>query len=132
MKNREGIVPQHGIKVNSGIIQICCIILITLLLGGCAFLPLRPKEADPTPPDIVAVVPEETDPIPPDIVAAAPQEIDRTFPNFVAVVPQEGDTFSSLSAKYLKDPSWDWFIAEYNEIESLITGTTRHHPFKAG
>jgi len=48
----------------------------------------------------------------------------------LAVVPQEGDTFYSLAAKYLKDPSWDWFIAEYNEIESLIPGQPVIIPLK--
>ena len=130
MKNREGIVPHHEIKVNSGFIQICCIILITLVLDGCAFLPFGPKETNRTSPDFVAAVPQETDRTSPDFVAPVPQETDRTFPNFVAVVPQEGDTFSSLSAKYLKDPSWDWFIAEYNEIESLIPGQPVIIPLK--
>ena len=130
MKNREGIVPQHEIKGKSGFIQICCMILVTLLLDGCAFLPFGPKKTDRTPPDFVAVVPQETDRTSPDFVAAVPQKTDRAFPDFVAVVPQEGDTFSSLSAKYLKDPSWDWFIAEYNEIESLIPGQPVIIPLK--
>ena len=46
----------------------------------------------------------------------------HTFPDFVAVVVKEGDTFSSLSQKYLKDPSWDWFIAEWNEPGPLRPG----------
>ena len=115
MKNREGIVLQHEIKGKSGFIQICCIILITLLLYGCAFLPLGTKKKDRAPLDFVAVAPHETD---------------RTPPDFVDAVPQEEDTFSSLSAKYLKDPSWDWFIAEYNEIESLIPGQPVIIPLK--
>jgi peptidoglycan/xylan/chitin deacetylase (PgdA/CDA1 family) len=130
MKNREGVFPQHEIKGNSGFIQICCLILISLLLDGCAFLPFGPKKTDRTSPDFVTGVPQETDRTSPDFMAAVPQETDRTFPDFVAVVPQEGDTFSSLSAKYLKDPSWDWFIAEYNEIESLIPGQPVIIPLK--
>jgi peptidoglycan/xylan/chitin deacetylase (PgdA/CDA1 family) len=130
MKNREGIVSHRENRADSGFIQICCIILITLLLDGCAYLHFGPKETGRTPPDIVAIAPEETDRTSPDFVTAVPPETDRTFPNFVAVVPQEGDTFSSLSAKYLKDPSWDWFIAEYNEIESLIPGQPVIVPLK--
>jgi len=40
----------------------------------------------------------------------------------VAVIAQPGDTFSSLAAKHLKDPSMDWFISEFNETESLRPG----------
>jgi peptidoglycan/xylan/chitin deacetylase (PgdA/CDA1 family) len=76
------------------------VILLCLALGGCASLPAGPKQTD------------------------------RTFPDFVVVVPKEGDTFSSLSAKYLKDPSWALLIAEYNEIESLIPGQPVIIPLK--
>ena len=77
------------------------VILLCLALGGCASLPLGPTQTD------------------------------RTFPDFVVVVPKDGDTFSSLSAKYLKDPSWALLIAEYNEIESLIPGQPVIIPLKA-
>jgi len=40
---------------------------------------------------------------------------ETTSPDFVAIVAREGDTFSSLSQKYLNDPSHDWLIAEFNE-----------------
>jgi len=115
MIKRERIFPHPEIKVNSGFIKICHIVLITLVLDGCAFLPLGPKQAARTSPDFVAPVRKETD---------------RTFPDFVAVVPKEGDTFSSLAAKYLKDPSWDWFIEEYNETGSLIPGQPVIIPLK--
>ena len=52
----------------------------------------------------------------------------RIFPDFVAVVAKEGDTFSSLSAKYLKDPSWAWFIAEFNEIDPSRRGNRLSSP----
>jgi peptidoglycan/xylan/chitin deacetylase (PgdA/CDA1 family) len=54
----------------------------------------------------------------------------RTFPDFLAVVAKEGDTFSSLSQEYLNDPSWDWFIAEWNETGSLRAGQTVIIPLK--
>jgi len=92
VKSRRRSDPQYHIKENSKPILRCCIILLTWVLGGCASLPLGHEETV------------------------------RTFPDFVAVVAKEGDTFSSLSAKYMKDPSWDWFIAEYNETESLRPG----------
>jgi peptidoglycan/xylan/chitin deacetylase (PgdA/CDA1 family) len=98
-KKRERIVPKHDLKANR-FAQICCLIFLTLVLGGCASLPLGPKE-----------------------------EV-RIFPDFVAVVAQEGDTFSSLSAKYLKDPSWGSFLAEYNETESLSPGQPVIIPLK--
>ena len=43
---------------------------------------------------------------------------------------KEGDTFSSLSQEYLNDPSWDWFIAEWNETGSLKAGQTIIIPLK--
>jgi peptidoglycan/xylan/chitin deacetylase (PgdA/CDA1 family) len=46
----------------------------------------------------------------------------RHYPEFVAVIVQPGDTFSSLAAKYLHDPSLDWFIAEFNDTETLRPG----------
>jgi peptidoglycan/xylan/chitin deacetylase (PgdA/CDA1 family) len=82
--------------------QICFAIFLTLVLGGCASLPLGPQEAA------------------------------RTFPDFVAVVAREGDTFSSLSAKYLKDSSWGPLLAEYNETKSLAPGQPVIIPFKLG
>jgi peptidoglycan/xylan/chitin deacetylase (PgdA/CDA1 family) len=75
------------------------LILLCGAQGGCASLPVGSKETV------------------------------RTFPNFAVVLPEEGDTFSSLSAKYLKDPSLDWWIAEYNEIDSLIPGQPVIIPF---
>jgi len=98
-KKRERIVPKHDLKANR-FAQICCLIFLTLVLGGCASFPLGPKE-----------------------------EV-RIFPDFVAVVAQEGDTFSSLSAKYLKDPSWGSFLAEYNEAGSLRPGQPVIIPLK--
>ena len=56
----------------------------------------------------------------------------RVFPDFVAVIVQNGDTFSSLSARYLKDPSWDRFIAEYNETEDLRPGQSIIIPLNPG
>lgn len=46
----------------------------------------------------------------------------RKFPDFIAVIAQPGDTFSSLAARYLNDPSLDWFIAEFNDMTSLKPG----------
>jgi len=99
-KNREITVPKLEIKANSRFTQICRILFLTFFLGGWVSLPLGPKEAV------------------------------GTFPDFVTVVAQEGDTFSSLSAKYLKDPSWGSFLAEYNEAESLRPGQPVIIPLK--
>ena len=55
---------------------------------------------------------------------------EQTFPDFVAVVAQEGDTLASLAAKYLNDPSMDWVIAEYNEIDTLKPGQGLIVPLK--
>jgi len=85
-----------------------CFILLALLILGCAT------------PRVEAPPPTTTPPIPSPL--AVPRVEAKIFPNFVAVIAQEGDTLSSLSAKYLNDPSMDWFIAEYNDIDSLKPG----------
>ncbi|MBP1715233.1 MAG: Polysaccharide deacetylase [Deltaproteobacteria bacterium] len=54
----------------------------------------------------------------------------RTFPDFLAVVAGEGDTFSSLSQKYLNDPTRDWSLAEWNEPGPLKPGQTVIIPLK--
>ena len=46
----------------------------------------------------------------------------RIFPDFVAIIALPGDTFSSLAAKYLNDPSLDWFISGFNDVTSLRPG----------
>ena len=63
-------------------------------------------------------------------IAFGSGRIVRTFPDFLAVVAKGGDTFSSLSQEYLNDPSWDWFIAEWNETGSLRAGQTVIIPLK--
>jgi len=98
-RKKERIVPKPGFKAQSRFLQIGCMIFFAWILGGCASLPLgSPPKGEP------------------------PKEEAKTFTDFVAVVAQEGDTFSSLSAKYLKDPSWGSFLAEYNETEVLQPG----------
>lgn len=46
----------------------------------------------------------------------------KSFPGFVAVVVQRGDTLQSLAEKYLKDPNFDWLIADFNEIDHVTPG----------
>jgi peptidoglycan/xylan/chitin deacetylase (PgdA/CDA1 family) len=46
----------------------------------------------------------------------------RSFPGFVYVTAQSGDTMSSLAAKYLKDPSLDWVISDFNRTGSVKAG----------
>jgi peptidoglycan/xylan/chitin deacetylase (PgdA/CDA1 family) len=116
MKSRERTDRQCNIKEISKPILPCWIILLLLILGGCATPPPATKEMPPPPPPAT----QEMSPSPPPGL----KETARAFPEFVAVVAQEGDTFSSLSAKYLKDSSWDWFIGEFNEIDSLMPGQT--------
>jgi peptidoglycan/xylan/chitin deacetylase (PgdA/CDA1 family) len=81
-------------------------ILMIVSLEGCAAL--KVKEAPTSIPKVEA----------------------RTFPDCVAVIAQEGDTLSSLSAKYLNDPTLDWWIAEYNDIEKLEPGQPLIIPLK--
>ena len=93
-----------------------CFILLALLIFGCVT------------PRVEAPPPTTTPPIPSPL--AVPRVEAKIFPNFVAVIAQEGDTLSSLSAKYLNDPSMDWFIAEYNDIDSLKPGQALIIPLK--
>ena len=74
------------------------VLLWIAFLGGCA----TPKVEGPP-------------------VAALPAEA-RAFPNYVAVIAREGDTFPSLAAKYLNDPSMDWWITEFNNLSALNPG----------
>jgi len=95
MNFRKGIVSKRGIKANYRLVQVWFIILLNLIAGGFATLSAGPAD---------------------------PERIAQTFSGFIAVVAKEGDTFSSLSAEYLKDPSWDWFLAEFNEVDSPEPG----------
>lgn len=44
------------------------------------------------------------------------------FPEFVRVTVKSGDTLPALASKYLKDPSLDWMIADFNEVSSITPG----------
>ncbi len=103
MKNCEGFSPKSEGRANSRYIPNWLIILLCLIPGGCATV--SPGPADTQGPA-------------------------RVFPDFVAVAVKEGDTFSSLSAKYLKAPSWAWFLAEFNEVDSLTPGQPLIIPLK--
>ncbi len=47
---------------------------------------------------------------------------DQVFPDFVAVITRTGDTWSSLSARYLNDPQLDWLISDFNDRETIAPG----------
>ncbi len=87
-----------------------CLIIVGLLIAGCATLPSRP-EPQPLPQP-------SPEPVPP----TPPHRHVRTFPDFVALIAQPGDTLSSLASQYLKDPSMDGLIAEFNGIATLSPG----------
>ena len=57
---------------------------------------------------------------------------DPGFPGFRGCYRPERGYFLSLSARYLKDPSWDRFIAEYNETEDLRPGQSIIIPLNPG
>ena len=46
----------------------------------------------------------------------------RINDNFIIVTATAEDTLSSLAAKYLKDPSKEWLISEFNHIKTLTPG----------
>ena len=86
------------------------------LLGGCA----TPKTETP---------PVTVPPVPPPSVAPPPVEL-RSSATFVAITAQEGNTFSSLAAKYLNDPSMEWWIADFNGLSTLTPGQSLIIPLK--
>ncbi len=90
-----------------------CTLLSIALVGGCA----TPKGG--APPTVA-----------PPAVAGAPHIEARRFSDFVAVIAERGDTLSSLAGKYLNDPSMDWFIAEFNGIDTLHPGQDLIIPLK--
>jgi len=98
-------------------LSICCFVLLVSLILGCA----TPRVEAP-PPAAPPVIP------PPSV--APPRVEAKVFPDFVAVIAQEGDTLSSLAAKYLNDPSKDWWIAEFNDTDSLKPGQELLIPLK--
>ncbi len=88
-------------------------ISFSLFLLSCATLPRQP-EPEPSPGPSPEVQPS---PPPPPVLSNV-----RIFPDFVALVAQPGETLTSLAEKYLNDPSMDWFIGEWNGINSLTPG----------
>jgi len=52
--------------------------------------------------------------------ASSPPE--RIYGDFLMVEAQAEDNLSTLAAKYLRDPSKDWVIAEFNGISSVTPG----------
>ena len=55
---------------------------------------------------------------------------EREFPGFTAVIAKKGDTLSSLAGQYLKDPSMEWLIADFNGISSVNPGMEIIIPMK--
>ena len=113
MRIKERPDPKNNIKENFRPILLRWLILAAMVLGGCASSPPVSKEMAPA-------------------SARDQKETAGAFPEFVAVVAQHGDTFSSLSAKYFKDSSWDSFLAEYNGTDSLTPGQPVIIPLKPG
>ena len=95
--------------------SIFCVVPILAFMGGCATLQGKPPEAERIKPGGSKV--------------EAPL-MERTSANFIAVIAREGDTLSFFASKYLNDPSMDWFIAEFNDIETLTPGQTLIIPLK--
>ena len=74
------------------------LLLLLLLMWGCAGPEIRPPAHPPLAPP----------------VAAPPSTHARGFPDFIVAIVQPGDSYSSLAGKYLGDPSMDWFLSEFN------------------
>ena len=93
-------------------LSLCTLWLISLsvLASGCATRQIKPETT--------ITVPPKNLPQPKDKA----KSYVRIFPDFIAVIARPGDTFASLSAKYLNDSSLDWFLSEFNDTNSLIPG----------
>ena len=91
-----------------------------------------PPEISPRPPEVprtrVEPKPLPKPPLPPAAPRPVPRE--RIFPEFVALIAEPGDTFSSLSSKYLHDPGLGWWIAEFNGLDSFLPGQPLIVPLK--
>ena len=120
------------------------ILLAFLSLISCAGVQPRPPirlepqpsvHREPRPRPFIPPQAEVQPPSPPQPPAelqppSTPQPQVRIFPEFVALITQPGDTFSSLAATYLKDPSLGWYISEFNERQSLSPGQELIIPLK--
>ena len=62
--------------------------------------------------------------------ALKPEVEKPVMPPFLVVELQPADTLASLAKKHLGDPSMDWFIAEFNEIDTAIPGQTLVIPLR--
>jgi len=102
------------------------LILTAALIGGCAAPQRKVSPAETPPVEAKPVKPPRVEPTPPPV----PKVSARMFPEFIAVIAQEGDTLTSLAAKYLNDPSMDWQIADYNEVQTLQPGQPLIIPLK--
>jgi len=81
-------------------LYIICLLGALILMGGCA-------AQHATGPDLQIDVSDG------DV---------RRFPGFVLITAKTGDTMSSLAASYLKDPSLDWIISDFNRIQTVTAG----------
>ncbi|HEY5461425.1 MAG TPA: hypothetical protein VIJ89_06730 [Deferrimonas sp.] len=73
------------------------LLLLSLLIWGCADLEIR-RTAHPPPAPRITI----------------PSENARGFADVIVAIVQPGDNYSSLARKYLGDPSMDWFLSEFN------------------
>ncbi len=111
---------------------------LLFILAGCVGLQATPSPAPPVPearplppPTPLApldVRPAPARPVPP--APPAPSAHVRIFSDFIAVIAQPEDTLSSLAARYLKDPTLDWQIAESNGISAIKPGQAVIIPLK--
>jgi peptidoglycan/xylan/chitin deacetylase (PgdA/CDA1 family) len=92
---------------------------LSVFLAGCASMPTLPSFGEPSAP-----------PPAPEAV-----ETSRSPGDYVAVVVQPGDTYASLAATHLGDPSRTWVIEEFNRTGALRPGeqlVIPLRPFKPG
>jgi peptidoglycan/xylan/chitin deacetylase (PgdA/CDA1 family) len=78
------------------------LLVVTLIVQGCAAPPPRPPEPEPAPVRETPLLGRDQD--------------------FAIVVAQNGDDFAALAERYLGDRGKGWWIAEFNGIDRVHPG----------
>jgi peptidoglycan/xylan/chitin deacetylase (PgdA/CDA1 family) len=78
------------------------LLVVTLIVQGCAAPPPRPPEPEPPPGRTSALLGRDQD--------------------FAIVIAQAGDDFGALAERYLGDSKKGWWIAEFNAVDQVRAG----------
>ena len=78
------------------------LLVVTLIVQGCAAPPPGPPEPEPSPGRTSALLGRDQD--------------------FAIVIAQAGDDFGALAERYLGDSKKGWWIAEFNAVDQVRAG----------